>query len=47
MEKAFNRFYNIAKGAEWKKPQDIVKTFKNADLVTCKKSNTTRIVFTD
>lgn len=45
MENAFNRFYDIAKGTDWQKPQDVIKTFKNADLITCKKTNTNRFVF--
>ncbi len=45
MRNAFERFYEVAKQSEWEKPQDIFQTFSNADLVTCNKSSTSRIVF--
>jgi len=45
MKNAFNRFYEISKNSDWSKPQDIFETFADADLVTCQKSKTTRIVF--
>lgn len=45
MRIAFERFYEVAKESRWSKPQDVMETFGNADLVTCKKANTTRIVF--
>lgn len=45
MLKAFERFYDTASESVWTKPQDIISTFKGADLVTCKKQKTSRIVF--
>lgn len=45
MLKAFHRFYQVANDAYWKTPQDIIQTFNNSDLVTCKKQGTSRIVF--
>ena len=45
MLKAFNRFYEIANQSDWSKPQDIVETFNNSDLITCKKQSISRIVF--
>ena len=45
MAKAFKRFYQVAKSATWTKPQDILLTFSNSDLVTCQKQETSRIVF--
>ena len=45
MYKAFERFYDVASESTWGTPHDIIKTFNNSDLVTCKKQKTTRIVF--
>jgi len=45
MLKAFNRFYDVVNEAKWSTPQQIIKSFNNSDLVTCKKQKTTRIVF--
>jgi len=42
--KAFNQFIQRAKYTEWTKPQDIIETFSNADIVICKKGKP-RIVF--
>ena len=42
---AFERFYEIAKEANWRKSQDIIETFNTTDLVSCKKSNNSRFVF--
>lgn len=44
MLNAFNRFYEVAKDAKWETPQDIIQSFNNSDLVTCKKQGTSRIV---
>jgi len=44
MLKAFQRFYDVSMQSNWTKPQDIMITFNNADLVTCKKDGRTRIV---
>jgi mRNA interferase HigB len=43
MKKAFERFYQIAKQAEWRKPQDALNTFNTTDIVTCETGS--RIVF--
>jgi mRNA-degrading endonuclease HigB of HigAB toxin-antitoxin module len=43
MRKAFERFYQISKQANWRKPQDVFKTFNTADLVSCDKGS--RMVF--
>jgi len=43
MKKAFERFYQIAQQAEWRKPQDALNTFNTTDIVTCEKGS--RIVF--
>ena len=43
--KAFYRFHEIAKDSDWSSPQDIIQSYNNSDLVTCKKQGTTRIVF--
>jgi len=45
MLRAFHRFYEVVKEANWKTPQDIIQSFNNSDLITCKKQGTTRIVF--
>jgi mRNA interferase HigB len=45
MLKAFERFYEIAEKSEWETPQQIIRTYSNSDLVTCKKQKTSRIVF--
>jgi len=45
MLKAFRRFNDVVKEATWSNPQQIIQAFNNADLVTCKKQKTTRIVF--
>jgi len=45
MLKAFQRFYKIACKAVWLKPQDVLETFSNSDLVTCKKQGISRMVF--
>lgn len=45
MLRAFPRFYEVAKEANWKTPQDIIQTFNNSDLVTSTKQGTSRIVF--
>ncbi len=45
MLKAFHRFYEVVNEADWSTPQEIIQSFNNSDLVTCKKPNTTRIVF--
>ena len=43
-KKAFNQFLQRAKVSKWEIPQDILQTFGNSDLVTCKKGHP-RIVF--
>lgn len=45
MLKAFHRFHEVAKEANWSNPQDIIRSYNNSDLVTCKKQKTSRIVF--
>ena len=45
MLKAFDRFYDVAKEANWSNPKDIVQSYNNSDLVTCKKQKTSRIIF--
>jgi len=45
MLKAFNRFYEVVNEAAWSTPQEVIQSFNNSDLVTCKKQKTTRIVF--
>jgi len=45
MRNAFDRFYEITKDSNWRKPQDVINSFSNTDLVTCKKAKTSRIVF--
>ena len=45
MLKCFEVFFDKLKYVQWAKPQDVIKTFKSADLVTCKKGNLNRIVF--
>lgn len=45
MLKAFQRFHEVVMGANWERPQDIIQSFNNSDLVTCKKQRTSRIVF--
>jgi len=42
--KAFRQFYQRAKYSNWENPQDIIETFNNSDLKTCKKG-LPRIVF--
>jgi len=44
MLKAFKRFYEISMQSTGIKPQDIIVTFNNSDLVTCKKDQQARIV---
>lgn len=39
----FRRRMKFAQGS--KNPQDLIKSFPNSDLITCKKSNLSRIVF--
>ncbi len=43
MQKAFLKFYNKLKEADWQNPNDILKTFNTADIVKCAEGN--RIVF--
>lgn len=45
MIKAFHRFYEVVQEATWSNPQQIIHSFNNSDLVTCKREKTTRIVF--
>jgi len=45
MLKAFERFYEVAENSRWETPQQIITTYNNSDLVTCKKQKTSRIVF--
>lgn len=45
MLKAFSRFYEVVNESTWSTPQQIVRTFNNSDLITCKKQKTNRIVF--
>jgi mRNA interferase HigB len=45
MLKAFYRFYGVVQHAAWSTPQQIIQSFNNSDLVTCKKQKTSRIVF--
>ncbi len=46
MLKAFEDFRRRLKFAEGSKtPQELVKAFQNSDLLTCKKSKQSRIVF--
>ncbi len=44
MLNAFERFYEIALESKWTKPQDITNSFNNSDLITCKQTNSSRIV---
>ena len=43
MEQAFVKFYQKLKEVEWKKPNDVLKTFNSADIINC--TNENRIVF--
>lgn len=45
MLKYFNDFFDKLEYVKWSKPQDVTKTFKSADLITCKKGNFSRFVF--
>lgn len=45
MEKAFNDFYQRIELCEWKIPQDIIKSFRTADIVPCKNKEYNRVVF--
>ena len=45
MLKAFHRFNEVAKEANWSNPQDIIRSYNDSDLVTCKKQKTSRIIF--
>lgn len=45
MLKAFNRFYDVVCQANWSNPQQIIRSFNNSDLITCKKRKKSRIVF--
>lgn len=42
--KAFQHFFQRAKYADWETPKDIVETYKNADLLSCK-NGLPRIIF--
>lgn len=42
--KAFKQFLQRVKYTNWSNPQDIIETFKSADLITCKNGKP-RIVF--
>jgi len=44
MKRAFDDFRDTLIDADWSKPQDILDSFGNSDLITCKKANS-RIVF--
>jgi len=43
MQRAFLKFYNKLKDADWNNPNDVLKTFNTADIINCAESN--RIVF--
>ena len=45
MRKAFDRFYEVVRDSRWSKPQDILDVFNGADLITCSKTKTSRIIF--
>lgn len=45
MLKAFVDFFDKLEYVSWKKPQDIIQTFKSADLINCPKKQKNRIVF--
>lgn len=46
MLKAFEEFRRRLKFVnQWNKPRDIIESYQNSDLVTCKKTKQTRIVF--
>jgi len=45
MEKAFEQFYVKLKATDWKNPNDIIKTFKSADIVRCPDNPTNRVIF--
>lgn len=43
-KKAFKQFFQRVKYTDWNNPQEIIDTFRNSDLVTCKKG-LPRIIF--
>jgi len=43
-KKAFKQFFHRTKYTDWSNPQEIIDTFKNSDLITCKNGHP-RIVF--
>lgn len=45
MEKAFDKFKDRVELSDWKSPNDIVKSFRTADTITCKGSPFNRVVF--
>ena len=45
MKNAFEKFYFRMSQGDFETTQDIISGFGNSDLVTCKKTNQTRIVF--
>ncbi len=45
MNKYFEEFFDKLDFSDWERPQDIIKQFKSADLITCKKGQRSRIVF--
>lgn len=45
MIKAFKDFRNKLKFADWKTPQDALKTFNHTDIVVCRVQNWNRMVF--
>jgi len=45
MEKAFRNFYNQLKFCDWEIPNDIIRSFSSADIITCANQSFNRIVF--
>jgi len=45
MKNAFEKFYYRMNLIDFETPQDIILGFENSDLVTCKRSGQTRIIF--
>ena len=45
MLKYFEDFFRKLDYVHWRKPQDITQVFKSADLITCKGSLRSRVVF--
>ena len=45
MAKAFEDFYEQLEFCDWRIPQDIIKSFRTADIVPCKGRPFNRVVF--